>query len=308
MKRAGAIAALKNASDLLKEAGVRWAQDSCYRLGASLSYYAVFSIFPLLLVAITALGFFLGSNPATRENLLASVSYATSPRFRELLDQTLQAMQEHQTARGVSAVAGVVVLFSAASGAFSELQYALNRIWRVKTDSSDGVGRTILFAVRDKAVAFAVVAGAAAALLLSLMLSTALHALGGSASRLVHDPALWWIVDLLVSLVMASSLFAVIFRVLPQTRIAWRDVALGAVVTAVLFSGLKHALAWYLGHVGGYAAYGAVGAVLGLMTWIYAANLVLFYGAELTRVFAERAGSLKGTPEEKTAEAAPKLS
>jgi membrane protein len=285
---------LKNAAGMVKEAGVRWVDDGCYRLGASLAYYALFSLFPLLLVAITVLGFFLGSDPATRENLLASVSSATSPEFRDLLDQTLQAMQEHQTARGVSAVIGVVMLFSAASGVFSELQFALNRIWRVKSDSTEGIGKTILIAVRDKAIAFAIVAGAAVFLLLSLMVTTALHAADGSSSGMVHDPALWLSVEVIVSLALASCLFAVIFRMLPQTHVAWRDVAGGAILTAVIFSALKHALGWYLGHIGSYAAYGAVGAVLGLMTWIYVASLVIFYGAEVTRVYAERAGSRQG--------------
>jgi membrane protein len=282
---------LKRAAIILKEAGVRWVDDGCYRMGASLAYYAIFSIFPLLLVAVTALGFFLGDDPSTRERVVSSVSHILSPQFRQLLDETLANLQAHESARGVSAAIAVVTIFFGASGAFAELDTALNKIWRVKAEPSAGFTTALLRALRDKAIAFAAVAGAGAALLMSLLVSTALAAFSGAVARFIPDAILWRSIDALVSIALATLVFALVFRTLPRTHVAWRDVLGGAFFTALLFSVLKHLLAWYLGHVGGYAAYGAVGAVLGLLTWIYLVSLVMFFGAEMTRVYAEREGS-----------------
>ncbi len=116
---------------LLRDAGVRWSDDACYRLGASLAYYALFSLFPLALIALTAIGVILGDGDGVRQHLIASVGGTTSSESRVLLDQTLQSMQTHRTARGVGAVVGALTLLLGASGVFSELQSSLNFIWRV---------------------------------------------------------------------------------------------------------------------------------------------------------------------------------
>lgn len=293
-----ALGALKRTFDILKEAGSRWVDDACYRMGASLAYYAIFSIFPLLLLAVTILGFFLGDDPSTRARVLGSVSSFLSPQFQSLLDDTLKSMQSHETARGVGAVIGLLTLLFGASGVFSELETSLNTIWRVKAAPSSSFGHTVLFAIRDKAIAFAAVVGAGVVLLLSLLVSTALSAFSGAAEHVIPNAFLWSCVATLVTLAIATGLFAVLFRLLPQTDVAWRDVFGGAVFTALLFALLKHLLAWYLGHLGSYAAYGAVGAVLGLLTWIYLASLLVFMGAEITRVYAEKEGSAaKKAPE-----------
>ncbi len=261
-------------------------------LSASLAYYAIFSIFPLLLLAVTILGFFLGTDPTSREKLLGSVASALSPEFRAMLDETLTSMQSHQTARGGRAVVGIATLLFGASGVFAELDTSLNVIWRVKAAATEGFGASLLRVVRGKAVSFAIVIGAGAVLLLSLLVSTALSAFSNVAQQVVPITFVWREVDAGLSLALATLLLAVVFRALPRTAVAWRDVLGGAFFTAFLFSILKHLLAWYLGNVGSYAAYGAVGAILGLLTWIYLVGLLFFYGAELTRVYAEREGSL----------------
>jgi membrane protein len=283
---------VKRIADVLKEAGIRWSDDSCYRMGASLAYYAIFSIFPLLLVAVTALGFFLGNDPSSRGKILDAISGLLSPQFRSLVDDTLASMQSHQTARGVGAVVGITTLVFGASGLFSELETSLNTIWRVSPEPSAGFRTVILRALRDKATSFAAVACAGVILLASLLVSAALAALYDATGHVVAGAILWFAVDAIVSLGLATLLFAVVFRVLPRADATWRDVLGGAFLTALLFSVLKHLLAWYLGHVGSYAAYGAIGAVLGLLTWIYLVSLVVFFGAEVTRVYAEREGSL----------------
>jgi membrane protein len=283
---------IRNLFDLLKDAGVRWSDDQCYRLGASLSYYAVFSIFPLLLLCITALGFVMGHDGSVRDRLLDYVSKSGAPETRPLLDQTLTSLQTHETARGLGAAIGAVTLLFGASGVFSELEATLNIIWRVKSPPTSSIWGVVLAAIKDKALSFLVVLGTAVALFLSLLVSAALSAVDRTAGQVVQSPTLWLLVETCVSIGVLTILFAAMYQMIPRTAVAWRDVFGGALVAAALFTGLKRLFAWYLGHLGSYAAYGAIGSMLGLLAWIYLASLILFFGAEFARVYAERYGSL----------------
>jgi membrane protein len=266
------------------------------RLGASLAYYAVFSIFPLLLLAITVLGFVLGQSPDTRRALLDAVSSATTPSFKTLFDQTLDDMQQHETARGIGAVVGLVTLIFGASGVFSELQHALNQIWRVPTREGKEFWDTVLHHVRRKILSFVVVLAAAIAILVSIVITTILSYLGerfeGVASGVVSHTTLLMVIENVGSITVLTLMLASMFRLIPHAPVEWRDVTFGALVTAVLFTFIKHGVSYYLARIGSYAAYGAVGGFLCLLTWIYLASLFLFYGAELARVYAERYGSL----------------
>jgi membrane protein len=282
---------IEDFAKLAKDAGTRWADDACYRLGASLSYYTLFSIFPLLLLSVTAVGFLLGGDDTARQRLLSTIAIP-SPEFRALLDQTLQSMQTHRTARGVGAAIGFLALFVGASGAFSELESSLDFIWRVEAKETKGIWQTVFGAVKSKALSFAVVIGAAIALLASLAISTGLQAVGSTEADEAAAKTMWWLFEVGASFVFLTGLFAAVYRIVPQTNVKWGDVLGGAFVTSLLFAGLKGLLAWYLAHIGSYAAYGAVGGVLGLLTWIYVASIILLYGAEFCRVYAERFGSL----------------
>ena len=296
----GAAGRLRALGALLKDAGVRWSDDDCLSLGASLAYYAVFSIFPLLLLAVTVVGFVVGHNPEARAHLIDSVASASSPEFRTLFEDTLHNMETHQTARGVGAIVGLVTLLAGASAVFSQLEMTMNRIWRVEAKPSTGVWSAVRGLLRDKAMSFAIVVGAAVALLASIVVSAMLTSVSqvveGVVPGTVAHATLWIVVELIGSVGLLSVIFAAMFRLIPQTDVAWRDVLGGAVLTAVLFTSTKRLLAWYLGHLGSYAAYGAVGGFLGLLTWIYLSSLFLFYGAEFSRLFAERYGSLSRGP------------
>jgi membrane protein len=294
--KARSLEKLRGFAGLIKDAGVRWWDDNCLRLGASLAYYAIFSIFPLLLVAVTTVGFVLGHDAATRQRLLDAVASASSPAFRTLFDDTLHNMQTHETARGIGAVIGGVTLLLGASAVFSELETTLNQIWRVKVPDSTGVWTSVLGALKGKAFAFAIVVGAALAMLASLLISAALSSIDRSVAgvAVVESPTLWIVAETGASIAVLTGFLAAMFRMVPDTEVRWRDVLGGALLTALLFTGAKRLLAWYLGHLGSYAAYGAVGGFLGLLTWIYLASLFLFYGAEFTRVYAEKYGSLAG--------------
>jgi membrane protein len=288
---------VKAIAKILGESANRWIDDACYRMGASLAYYALFSLFPLTLLAVAVFGFLLGDDPATRERILATIDPG-SPGARAMLEETLKSMQEHHSARGIGAVVGFVTLVFGASGVFGELDTSFNKIWRVPVKPMP-LMKAIVAEVKDKALSFLLVVFACVLLLASLATSTALTALGDSTeSVLGHVPLFAWawkLAELAVGFAFLTLVFAAMFRVLPRTRVAWRDVFPGAIMTAILFTVLKLLLAWYLGHVGSYAAYGAVGGVLALLTWIYVSSLVIFFGAEITRVWAEQLGSLRGT-------------
>jgi membrane protein len=137
-----------------------------------------------------------------------------------------------------------------------------------------------------------VVGGAAIELLASLVAGTALAALDSETSHVIGGNVLWRVLEIAGSFGLLTMLLAAMYRTLPQMPVRWRDVFGGAVLTAILFVALKSLLAWYLANLGSYAAYGAVGAMLGLLMWIYVASLILFFGAEFTRVYAERFGSV----------------
>ena len=146
--------------------------------------------------------------------------------------------------------------------------------------------------VRDKAISFLVVIIAAVVLLASLAASTAVTALTATAQHAVPAAWLWGPLEFVASGAILTAVFAGMFRMLPRVRIAWRDVAAGAALTAFLFSVVKKLFAYYLAHIGSYAAYGAAGAVLGLLFWIYVTSLIVYFGAEFSRLYAERFGSL----------------
>jgi membrane protein len=284
---------LRTVLGIFVEAGERWSDDACYRLAASLAYYALFSIFPLILLAVTAVGFLLGDGDRARTRVLCAVP-APSPELRELLDQTLRSMQTHRTARGVGAALGFLTLLLGASGVFAELQSSLDKIWRATPPAAMGVWAAARAMVRSKALSFAIVMAAAFVILVSLMVSTALQAVGARAEGPAAGWLLWLALEMVVSVFFLTFLFASIYRLVPQTTVKWRDVFGAAFLTSLLFVVLKHLIAYYLARIAGYAAYGAVGAVLGLLTWIYVASVILFYGAEFGRVFAEHAESSSG--------------
>ena len=280
----------------MHEAARRWSADRCDRLGAALACYSLFSLFPLALLSVTSLGWLLGDDPGKRAAIVGLFDTTGSPAIRAMLDDTLASMQRHPTARGVGTVVGIATLLFGASGAFSELDDALNGIWRVPAMPWSGVGRYVLARARGKAVAFLLVVAVALVLLVSLVASTVMAALGRAVGGVLPVAAFWQPVELGVSLTLSTLVLALLFRFLPRVAVAWGDVFWGALVTAVLYSVLKKLLAFYLVHIGSYAAYGVAGAMLGLLTWIYATSLLLYFGAELTRVYAERFGSLAAAP------------
>lgn len=299
---------------LFEETFNEWSEDDCLQLGASLAYYALFSLFPLLLVIITITGLVLNGNPQATViecvdaegkllsqlpsdnstcNLLGAVRTTTSSSIADLVGSTLQNMQKNEEAGGIGAIVGFVTLLLGASGVFGQLDTSFNKIWNVEKPAVEGgIIDKVLAIAKDKTLAFTMVMGTVFLLLISMVLSTAITAVSAVFEGWLPGGAfLWQTIQTLVSIAIIAVAFAGIFRLLPDTHVEWRDVWWGSLLTSVLFALLKQLLSWYIGNSGSFAAYGIVGAVLALLTWIYFTSQLLFFGGEFTQVYARHFGS-----------------
>jgi len=282
--------------ELFSDTAERFSDNEGYRLGAAFSYYATFSIFPLLLLSVTIVGFVLGDSTPARERLLEAVAIPGSP-VRDVLDRTLTAMQENQGARGLSAVIGACTLLFGASGAFVELDAALNRIWCVPKRKSKGIVGSIRLFVVERLSGFAIVLGLGLTLLVSLVSSSLLTFIAERAKQQVSIPlwpALVRTAELTLSMAILTAVFTGAFHLIPRSRPPAHIVARGALLTTVAFTALKELFASYLSKLTSYSAYGVAGGVLALTTWIYVSSMVILFGAQLTRVYAEKVGATEG--------------
>lgn len=279
--------------DLFSDTAERFSDNEGSRLGAAFSYYATFSIFPLLLLSITIVGFVVGDSASARERLLEAIAAPGSP-VRDILDRTITAMQESRSARGISAVIGIVALLFGASGAFVELDASLNRIWCVPPRESKGLVGSIRVFALERLSGFAIVLGLGLTLLVSLITSSLLSFVVGRAEQEVSTaiwPAVARTLDLALSMTLLAAVFTAAFHLIPRSRPPIRIVARGALLTAILLSALKELFASYLSHLTSYSAYGVAGGVLALTTWIYVSSMVILFGAQLTRIHAEKVGA-----------------
>jgi membrane protein len=273
---------------LLRETVAEWQKDNCLRLGAALSFYTLLSLAPLLVVIIAIVALVFGDRMAHGEVM---------GRVEELLGAdtagAVRGMVERasQPRSGILAtLAGLGMSALGASGLFGQLQQALNDIWDAKPASGGGV-RGML---KKRATSFSMLLLIGFLLMVSLGAGAALSALSeriaglfpgaGAASRAA---------DVLISLLVTSGLFALLFKVLPDLTIRWSDVMIGAVFTAVLFSVGRLGISYYLGQSSGTSVYGAAGSLVALLLWVYYSSQLLFFGAEFTHVYARRYGSLR---------------
>jgi membrane protein len=272
---------------LLKESASEWMEDNALRLSASLAYYAVFSLAPLLVLAVSiaALVF---SEEAARGEIAAQVEALAGRRAADALQALVTATAAQKGTGALAAIVGMAALLFGASGVFVELKDALNTIWGVVVKP----GRTLLRLVRDRLMTFSMVLSIGFLLLVSLLLSAALAALSKYMSWLLPLPIFVWRgLDFLVSFSVITLLFAMILKVLPNVRIGWHDVWIGAVVTSLLFTVGKFLIGFYLGTSSTVSVYGAAASVLIVLLWVYYSACILFFGAEFTKVYARRFGS-----------------
>ncbi len=270
---------------LAKETVSKWMDVNAARLSAALAYYTVFSLAPLLVVVVGIAGLAFGR--AAAEGQIAA-------QMRGLVRaEVIQTALRNagNTGTGLIATAiGVLVLLFGASGVFIELRSSLNTIWGVEEAEPAGVTGWI----RKRFFSFAMVLAVGFLLLVTLVISAGLAAAVHYFSGILPLPG--WVVQLLgiaVSFVISVGIFALLYQVVPDADIEWRDVWVGAIVTAVLFTAGKFLIGLYLGRATVGSAYGAAGSLVVLLAWLYYSALIFFLGAEFTRVLAERHGSLR---------------
>lgn len=272
--------------ELLKQTGAEWTEDKVPRLGAALAYYAIFSLAPLLVISLAILGL-VYEGDAARDELNKQLQGLLGEVGAKGADELIDAAQKPKEGR-MAMVLGIVALLFGASGVFGQLQDALNTIWEVEPKP----GRGILGMLRDRFFSFTMVLGTGFLLLISLVLSAAVAALGSWASqRLPLPEAVLHAMNLGVSFLVFALLFALIFKYVPDVKIAWRDVWIGAVATAFLFTVGKFLIGLYLGHSSLASSYGAAGSLAVILVWVYYSAQILFLGAEFTQVYAKMYGS-----------------
>ncbi len=256
-------------------------EDRTLRMAGALAYYSVFAMAPLILIAIGVASQFFDQNTA-KAQILREIGDTVGPSARDALMQILD--QAGGAGNGIlAAVVGFVLLLIGASGLFAELQDGLNNIWKVKPKPGLGIWELI----KNRLLSITVVLGTGFLLLVSLILTAALSAIGGwMEAHLPGSTWVWHALNSLLSLAVVTLLFAMIFKILPDARIDWRDVWMGAVVTAALFTIGKALIGAYLGRSGLAATYGAAGSIVVLLTWVYYSAVILLFGAEFTHTYA----------------------
>jgi membrane protein len=272
---------------LLKQTASEWMEDDAPSLGAALAYYTVFSLAPLMTIAIAIAGFFFGKE-AAQGQIFDELRGLLGEEGGKAVEEMVQSANARPTAGIVATVISVIILLFGASGVFGQLQASLNKMWGVKPKP----GRGVLGMIKDRLLSFGFILIVGFLLLVSLLLTAGVALMANWLGGLMPgSETLAQILNLALSLVMITLLFAMIFKFLPDAKIAWHDVWIGAFLTALLFTIGKFALGIYLGKSGVASSYGAAGSLIVLLLWVYYSSQILFFGAEFTQVYANRFGS-----------------
>ena len=274
---------------LLKESFASWSKHNAPRLGASVAFYSLLSLAPLLLVVVSIVGLVFGQS-AAQQDTVNQVEALVGPAAGKAVAAFIQG--SHNTTHGVIAtIIGLATLLFSASGVVIELRDALNTIWNAPTVTTSGFGMVKSY-IRQRLFSFGVVLGIGFLLVVSLAVSTWISALGALSNSVgTLEAVLLHILNFLISFVVIAALFAAIYKIMPDVRIEWRDVLLGGVVTSALFTSGKFILGLYLGRASYASTYGAAASIVVLIVWIYYSSQIFFLGAEFTRTFAQRYGS-----------------
>jgi membrane protein len=275
----------KKVLGLLKTTFNDWMEDKALRLSAAMAYYAVFSIAPLLVIAIGIAGLALGPEAVGGKLDDQLKTYIGAEAAEGVQSMVKSASKPSQG--WMAAALGFATLLLGASGVFGQLKDALNSIWEVKPRSGGGIGAF----VRERLLSFGMVLVIGFLLLTSLLLSSLIAGFSAYLERMVPLPAaVWGVLTFLISFGIVTTLFAFIFKVLPDAEVEWQDVWVGAAVTALLFEIGKAGLGYYLGKEAASSSYGAATSIVLLLLWVYYTSCILFFGAEFTQVYAKDRG------------------
>ncbi len=263
-----------------------WNQDKVTRLAAALSYYTIFSLAPLLVIIIAVTGLFLGADSA-QQQIIAQMQALVGAEGAGLMNDLLTNARNINT-NLIAALIGIFTILLGATGVVGELKDALNTIWNVAPKPDRGLFATFF----ERVLSFGMILGIGFILLVSLVVSASLAALNMAIRGYFEQwVMLAQVIDLLLSVGSITLLFALLFKFLPDVQVAWRDVWIGAFITAILFTLGKYALGLYVGNSNVASPFGAAGALVILLVWIYYSAQIFFLGAEITQVYANEFGS-----------------
>lgn len=271
---------------LIKATTAEWWYDNTFRLAASLAFYTIFSLAPILLIAIYIAERIFGPGSATQQ-IVGEVEYLVGYHGGQAIEQIAGNVQRIEGTAWTITL-GIIMLIVGATVFFAELQAALNQIWDVK---STPTRYYLLQLIRTRLVSFAMAVAVGFLLLVSLLISAALQAAKDYAGDALPEWArVWAITGGIVAFGLTMLLFALVYKVLPDAKIRWRDVWIGAMVTAALFTLGKYLIGVYLGQMAFGSTYGAAGSFVVFLIWVYYSALICFYGAEFTQVYTRRYG------------------
>ena len=275
---------------LVKQAVSAWVEDYAPSMGAAIAYYTMFSIAPLLLIAISVAGLAFGHEAASGE-VAAQLSGLMGDAGAQAVQDMLKSASQPEESL-LATLIGAVLLLIGATSVFGELQDALDRIWRAPQRSKN----TGLWGLlRSRLLSFGMILGIGFLLMVSLVMSAGMAAAGQWAgSKLASWEVAATALNFIVSFALVAVMFALIYKIMPRVRIAWRDVWIGALVTALLFNVGKLLIGLYIGKSGVASAFGAAGSLAVLLLWVYYSAQIFLLGAEFTWVYAHSFGSLKG--------------
>jgi membrane protein len=273
---------LKRLFTVLKNAIVAFIDDDCVKLSASLSYYTIFAMAPLLLIVISLTGVFFGKDAVrgrVREELGGLIGSSAAQQIEDII---INIQQSHHTFAG--AIIGGIILFVGATGVFTEIQGSINYIWSVKAKPKRGWRKYLI----NRLLSFSLVLGLGFILLVSLIVNALLALMNTKLIKVLPNTTvyLFYMINTAIILIVITGLFAVIFKILPDAIISWRDALVGSSFTAVLFILGKFLIGLYLGKANLGVTYGAAASIVIILSWVYYSSLILYFGAEFTKVFA----------------------
>jgi membrane protein len=279
------VKTIRASYELIRDSIISAIEADFLSYGAALAYYTAFAIAPLFVIALAIAGFWFGPETASRE-LFGQVNQLMGKEGSDAIQAMVTAAEKDR--HGVWAtVIAAITLVVASVGVFTQLQNTLNRLWSVQSLP----GRSVRNFIRHRLLSFAMVLVIGFLLLVSLLVSAGLSALGNYFGQFISGPEIMVkIANPLVSLFVITILFTLIFKLLPDVLIAWRDAWFGGFVTAVLFNGGKFLIGFYIARSSITSVYGAVGSLIIVLAWVYYSALILFFGAQMTRHFANRFG------------------
>lgn len=275
---------LKNTASLFKNTINAWIADNATMMSGSIAYSTVFSIAPLLIIAVAIASFAFGEQ-ASRGEVHRAIQGLVGTDGATAIQTMIHASAKKPGTGTFATIASTIVLIIGASSAFSQLQQSLNMIWKVESAPKNKIWAL----VRQRLLTFGMVLMIGFFLLVSLLLTAALTAVGTYLQNTLPGGAGFWMVaNSLISFGVVTALFAAIYKILPDARLRWKDVWVGAAVTAVLFTVGKLLIGLYIGHSSVASSYGAMGSFVVFLLWVYYSSAILLFGAEFTRQWTER--------------------